>query len=364
MAIPHNWHASATSQQHLGNLSVVALRTSLDNLRANESPRFRDMKPPLRANYLITAALLLSCVSCSTTWRSPAHRQAARASLWLDALQGEPVGFQEMLEDLRHARVIYLGEIHSIRRHHELEKEILQGLTSQGANPVLAMEQFEFFSQPTLDQFNSGALDLNGLIRGTDLEKRWPGQAGYHALITAARSHGVPLLALNARAETIRSVGRHGLANLAPEQRRELPEQIVTADPVYERWLNKTLGVHLAFDPNRLQSVFQAQVARDETMAERLAQYLNSPAGQHRTAVVVCGQGHCEYGLGVPARVARRIPGIVQRIVLFSESGDLQLTEQERKEARTIEVTHEFLRELGLPPADYFHVIEPMIGGL
>src|SRR6266404_2995732 len=116
------------------------------------------MKPSLRANYLMPVALLLSCISCSTTSCAPAHRQAApRAMLWVDALQGEPMVFQEVLEDLRQARVIYLGEIHSIPRHHELEKELLEGLTSQGLNLVLAMEQFEFFSQPALDRFNSGA---------------------------------------------------------------------------------------------------------------------------------------------------------------------------------------------------------------
>jgi hypothetical protein len=51
----------------------------------------------------------------------------------------------------------------------------------------------------------------------------------------------------------------------------------------------------------------------------------------------------------------------VQRIVLFSESGDLHLTEQERKQARTVEVTHEFLRELGRPPGDYFHITQAMV---
>jgi len=38
----------------------------------------------------------------------------------------------------------------------------------------------------------------------------------------------------------------------------------------------------------------------------------------------------------------------------------LHLTEEERKQARAIEVSHEFLRELGRPPGDYFHVTEAM----
>src|SRR6266404_880520 len=131
------------------------------------------MKPSLRETFLIAVALLLSFTSCSTSSCAPAQRQAVpRPMLWVDALQGEPISFQDVLEDLRQARVIYLGEIHAIPRHHNLQKQLLEGLASHGLNLVLAMEQFEFFSQPALDRFNSGALDLNGLIRETNLEKR------------------------------------------------------------------------------------------------------------------------------------------------------------------------------------------------
>ena len=292
-------------------------------------------------------------------WCAPPGVQAPqRAMLWVDALESEPVTFPDMLEDLSQARVIYLGEIHSIPRHHELEQDVLEGLIKRDLNIVLAMEQFEFPAQSILDRFDSGKVDLSGLIHEADLEKHWPGYSNYVGVITAAHSHGIPLLAINARAETIRAIGRRGLDQLTAEQRQQLPQQIVTEDPVYERWLDKVLSVHMAFDTSRLRPAFEAQVARDETMAERLANYLSSPAGAHRTAVVICGRGHCEYGLGVPARIGRRMPGIRQRIVLFSESGDLHLTEEERKQARSIEVSHEFLRELDRPPGDYFQVTQ------
>jgi uncharacterized iron-regulated protein len=294
--------------------------------------------------------------SSSAAEAQPVHH---RACMWVDALRGEPVPLQDVLQDLRLARVIYIGEIHTIPRHHEAQQQVLEGLAAQGLSLVLAMEQFDFSAQPALDRYNTGVADLDGLIRETDLNKRWPGHTNYHALLASARAHSIPVLALNAGAETIRAVGRRGLAELPPEQRRELPEQLVTNDPVYERWLKKILGVHMAFDPDKLQPAFEAQVARDETMAARLVDFLNSPAGRQRAAVVICGRGHCEYGLGTPARVARRLPGVTQRIVLPSESGDLHLTEQERKQAREIEVSHEFLKELGHPPGDYLELIEP-----
>jgi len=314
----------------------------------------------ISATCLIAAAVLLAGAGCATDSPTPAKGPGARRdSFWIDALEAEPVDFRAVLQDLGQARVIYLGEIHSIPRHHELEKEVLEGLAGQGVSLVLAMEQFEFFTQPALDRFNSSAVDLAGLIRESDWDKRWSGHTNYHALVATSRAHGIPVLALNARAETIRAIGRHGLASLTPEQRRELPEQIVTEDPVYERWLDKVLSVHMAFDPEQMQPAFQAQVARDETMADRVAAFLNSPAGQGRTAVVICGRGHCEFGLGIPARVARRCPGITQRVVLFSESGDLHLSEQERQQSREIEISHEFLQQLGRPSGDYFQVSAP-----
>lgn len=314
---------------------------------------------------LYTALLMVvAAAGCATHSPLPAAKAPTadppRAAMWVDAIRGEPITYSDLTDDLAKARVIFLGEVHTIPRHHQLQKQILNSLADRGQKLVLAMEQFEYFTQPVLDKFNAGSIDLDGLIRESDWAKRWSGHTNYHELVSAARAHGIPLLALNARAETIRAIGRGGgITNLTAAQREELPESILTDDPVYERLLKKVLGVHMALDPAKLQPAFEAQVARDESMASHLAEYLNSNEGRGRVAVVICGRGHCEFGLGTPARVARRIPGISQRIVMFSESGDLELTEAERKQTREIEVSHEFLSNLGRPAADYLHVVEP-----
>jgi len=302
--------------------------------------------------------ILLLGAGCATGPQGQQAIPANRPALWVDALRGEPLGFEKLLDELQAARVVYLGEIHSLPRHHDLQAAILEGLARRGVHLVLAMEQFEYFAQPALDRYNTRSTDLNQLVTEAELDKRWRGHTNYHALLQTARTHQIPVLALNARAETIRAVGRQGLAGITTEQRAELPQEIVTTDPLYERLATRLLGVHMAFDPQKLRPIFEAQVARDETMAARLAEFLSAPAGNRRTAVVICGRGHCEFGLGMPDRVARRLPDLTQRIVLFSESGDLHLSEAERKQAREIEVPHQFLKELGRPPGDFFHIIE------
>jgi uncharacterized iron-regulated protein len=150
-----------------------------------------------------------------------------------------------------------------------------------------------------------------------------------------------------------------GLAKLAPEQRAQLPEDILLDDPLYARLLDLQLAVHMAMDPARLQSVIEAQIARDEMMAAQIAaaRALIGPNGQPRTAVVIAGTGHLRYGLGTPDRVRRRLPGVVDRIVLSTESGQLKLSDSDRAAMREITITHADLRALGRPPGDYLRVL-------
>jgi len=114
--------------------------------------------------------------------------------------------------------------------------------------------------------------------------------------------------------------------------------------------------VHASATPQTLRPMIEAQIARDEAMAEALATFLESQQGQGRKMLVLCGAGHVAYGLGLPTRVRRRLPDVKDRIVLFSESGDVRLSPEEKAQARAIEITHEQLRELRQPIADYLWV--------
>ena len=99
-------------------------------------------------------------------------------------------------------------------------------------------------------------------------------------------------------------------------------------------------------------------MARDETMAAVLVSFLQSKAGRGRTAVVLCGAGHVAYGLGTAQRVRRRMPGLTDRIVMLSESGDVELSPEEKAMARPISITHAQLQELDRPLGDYLYATE------
>ena len=286
-------------------------------------------------------------------------RAAANAEFWLDLAEGEEIAEPKVLDDLATTGVVYVGEAHAIARHHALQLQLLQQLAARGIPLVLCLEQLEARSQPIIDRYNRGEIDYDTLVRESDWAKKWKNYLDYRPLCDFAQASKIPLRALNAPAEVIRAVSRGGgLAKLPADQRATLPKDIVTDDPVYERMMNQQLAVHMAMDPAKLRTVFEAQVARDETMAENIvAARADAPGGKPRTAFVLVGSGHVRYGQGTAARVRRREAGIVERIVLMTESGQLQLTEAEKAATREVSISHADLREIGRPPGDYLNVL-------
>lgn len=306
-----------------------------------------------------TAALLatLTFAAIAGTTAGLSAAESPRCSLWVDVYLGEPLPYQDVLEDLATVRVVYLGECHALKRHHAIQAKVLSDLADKGVPLVLGLEQMEAFQQPALDRYNRGEIDFDQLAKETDWANRWSNYADYRTIVETARKRKIPVIALNARAETIRQVARSGgVAGLDAKARGELPAEIQLTEPLYEKLLNLELMVHMAATPERLRPIREAQMARDAKMASVLTGYLKSEAGKGRTAVVLCGAGHVSYGLGTVSRVRRRMPGVKDRIVLLSQSGDLELSPEEEAMAREIVISHEQLREIDQPVADYLQV--------
>ena len=219
------------------------------------------------------------------------------------------------------------------------------------------IKQIESWQQPSLDRYNRGEIDWKQLAEATDWPKRWPNYRQYEPVLAVARKAKALVVALNARVETIRQVVRSGgIEHLPLKARQELPGEMLLPDPLYEKLLSLQLMVHASAAPERLRPMIEAQIARDEAMAQTLSAFTKSESGQNRRMLVLCGAGHVAYGQGVPTRVRRRLPGVRDRIVLLSESGEVRLSPQELAQARPIEITHEQVREIKQPVADYLCV--------
>jgi uncharacterized iron-regulated protein len=261
-----------------------------------------------------------------------------RPAFWVDMKLGEPVSTEEMLEDLAEVDVIYLGETHRLERHHRLQAEIVRELAKSGRPLILGLEQIEGRDQEEVDRYNEGKVDFKGLAKAIEWEKQWNNYEDYREIIEAAHGSGGRVVGLNGPREVIRSVGKSGVDGLSKEDRVQLPEEIFLDDPVYEKLMETLLLVHMTMEKGFLRKVFEAQAARDESMAAAIAEgWRDAPGkgdGKKPIAIVICGAGHCE-------------------------SGDLELTESEKAMMREMEIRHRDVDFIDRPIADYLHAMEP-----
>ncbi|TAL39388.1 MAG: hypothetical protein EPN93_01730 [Spirochaetes bacterium] len=276
-------------------------------------------------------------------------------SFWIDLYRGEPVSFQSMIDDLQGVSVIYIGESHTIARHHAEQVRIVTELKGRGRSVVLAIEQVESFNQAALDRYNSGEIDFMDFAAQTKWAERWSNYPDYRPLVEAAHAGGGTILALNARTELVRDVAHNGREGISETFRAELPAPF-HASARYEKYVKKLLGVHSFVNEKSLHRVFQAQAVRDDAMAGAIVRALREPGSRGKTMVVIAGAAHVAYGLGIPGRVKSALPDVTERILVLSQSGELELGESERKIFREIDFDHAGMRFLSLPVADYLMV--------
>jgi len=276
-------------------------------------------------------------------------------SIIVDLLLGEPVPFETALDDMSEVRIVYIGEIHTIARHHELQVEILRGLVQRNLNLSLAMEMFTSEQQPVIDRWVSSGEPVSVLVENLGKD-RWTNLMDYASVLSVARDLNIPIIGLNASNSIVRKVSRGGLEALSEEEKSHIPSDVRPINPLYAKLLSLKLRVHRAFQGDPLDRVIYAQALRDAVMASNITLYLEGPNRKDRLLVVIAGSGHLSYGFGVPERVKRHID-VTSRIILPSESGELQLSEAEKQQALDIEISHKDVKFIDKPIADYLSVI-------
>lgn len=231
-----------------------------------------------------------------------------------------------MLDTLAQANVVYLGETHDSPADHAAQLEIIQALHQRNPNLAIGMEMFQRPFQESIDQFLAGDITSAQLRQQTEYDRRWGFPWAYYApILEYARTHQIPVLALNTPSEITRRVAEKGLPSLTPDQQQWIPpaNEIDTEHPGYRLLLREIYDqfhVHHGSSAD-FENFVLAQVLWDETMAAGVAQFL-AENSEHQV-VVLAGQGHIIYGYGIPDRVARRMedsPGFMQRSLLLNPS--------------------------------------------
>jgi uncharacterized iron-regulated protein len=196
-----------------------------------------------------------------------------------------------------------------------VQLDLITGLYRRNRKIAIGMEMFQRPFQKTLDAFIKGRLDEKDFLVQTEYFKRWGFDYNlYKPILDFARSEGVPVVALNAEREIIRKVSRSGLDSLSEEEKRKIPPEMDFSDREYMERLKKIFGRHKGSGEKKFVFFYQSQILWDETMSSSIDEFLS--ANPDYQMVVLAGQGHLEYGSGIPARTFRR-NGFEYSIVLI-----------------------------------------------
>lgn len=227
----------------------------------------------------------------------------------------------DILAKLRAADIVYLAESHDSLENHQAQLEIITELYKNKPQIAIGMEMFQRPYQEILDQYIAGEISETQLRQRSEYDERWGFDWELYApILRFAKTHQLPVLALNTPSEVSRQVSRGGLASLTAQQRQHIPPfaEIHTDNRNYRQMIQEFFQHHSHSGHGNSESFerfFTTQVLWDETMADKIAQFYQ--ANSDYQVIVLAGKGHIIYDYGIPSRVERRLGKNAKQVTVW-----------------------------------------------
>ena len=256
----------------------------------------------------ILAAALAGCAAPGVrrTGTGEGTAQPLKVGNIVETATGRMLSFDELLDELSGARIVYIGETHAAAEDHRVQKELLQGMYTRNQSILLAMEMFSREVQPVLDKYRQGTDTDEAFLRDVDWEINWgyPFQF-YSGILAFAREKRIRIVGINAPREVVGKIARTGISSLSPAERRRVATDFHLEDPGHRELTRQEYELHGKENIRDFEAFYEAQLAWEETMSETLARTVSSlpPRGQ---IVVLVGKGHISHREGVPVLTKER----------------------------------------------------------
>ncbi|MGD9852779.1 MAG: ChaN family lipoprotein [Nitrospirales bacterium] len=265
----------------------------------------------IRSYCLVLCGILSVGTGCSTLQAQPSLEVG---TIWRVTSQ-EPSSLQDLESDILKADVVFIGEEHYTPSHIEAALTLLDMLRKHQRHPGLAMEMLSWDGQPGLDRYiNIPDIPDTQFLEESRWNQNWGGDfPDYQPLVSYARTHHLPLLALNPPRSLVRLVATKGLTEAIQDPRFSswsLGKE-ATGDQEYESLIFEQItACHPKLPDHVYRRIFEASIIRDEGMAMVIRNYIDKRPGSQHPLVSYTGGGHIQFGVPVPKRVKRTHPAI------------------------------------------------------
>ena len=222
------------------------------------------------------------------------------------------ISYDEMLDDLQKANVVFVGEVHDRPEIHQMQLDIIKALAARKIPVAVGFEMFTYASQDELDRWTAGKLPDESFIRIYYKNWGFPWSL-YEDIFYYIRDHNIPGIGLNVPSEITRKVSSFGFNSLTPEELGELPPETgCVVNETYMKFIRRAYAMHGHGD-KRFLYFCEAQLLWDQSMAHNLLGFLKKDPG--KTVVVLAGNGHA-WKRGIPEQVQTMSAKTSFRVIL------------------------------------------------
>jgi uncharacterized iron-regulated protein len=280
------------------------------------------------------------------------ERKDRKAELVLDAITdcatGELITPDQLAGRLEQVRLLFVGESHVSMEFHRVQLRVIEELHKAGRKVLIGLEMYPYTDQEYLDQWVGGMLTEEGFIELSEWYDSW----GYHwnyyrDIFLFARRKGIPMYALNTPREVIRAVRMKGFESLTEEEAGRVPSEIDTESEehfsLFKAFFADEGQFHMGMTDEQWQGMFNAQCTWDATMGYNSVKALQRHEDSGAIMVVLIGQGHVAYGLGIQRQAAQWFDGRMAAVI------PIPVTDDDGEIIRSVQASYaDFI--WGLPP--------------
>ncbi len=229
----------------------------------------------------------------------------------VDAASDAELTVPQLVGELATADVVFLGEVHDSAPAHALQLEVTRALAEERGGVVLSLEMFERDVQADLDAYLAGALDEEAFL---DVARPWKDYAdAYRPAVEEARARGWPVVAACLPRDLAMRIAAEGLEAVAGDE--YLPRSVTAEPGPYRDRFEEAMGEHDGFEEGQLDRWFASQCAKDDAMAEAIADAVARRGEGGPPVVHWCGRFHSDFGLGTVSRLRARRPDLEIAVV-------------------------------------------------
>lgn len=228
--------------------------------------------------------------------------------------QGNAASLEKIIESLKDADVVFLGELHDDAAAHYVQNEIFRRAFEKYGKQrqiALSLEMFERDVQVILDEYLRNLISESHFLLSS---RPWGNyKTDYKPLVEFARTNNLQVIAANAPRRYVNMVsrsGRESLNQLSPEAKKWLaPLPYGEASEAYARKFNALMGqTSDSVTPVQHSPMLNAQALWDATMAFSISRYLKRAKKKNPLVVHLNGGFHTENRLGTPEHLLKYSP--------------------------------------------------------